>query len=141
LSEAQNSPQDYLNAHNAARAQVGVGPMVWNDKVADFARNYVNQRTGDCNLVHSGSRSYGENLAKGSGDFTGKAAVDLWVLEKRNYDYKSNSCVVGECRHYTQVVLRNSLRLGCARARCNNGSWFVSCNYAPPGNFIGQLPY
>ena len=27
VSLAQNSPQGYLNAHNAARAQVGVGPM------------------------------------------------------------------------------------------------------------------
>nr|QMS54637.1 pathogenesis-related protein 6 [Volkameria inermis] len=137
----QNSRQDYLDAHNAARARVGVGPMVWDATVAAFARNYVNQRLRDCNLVHSTNRPYGENLAKGSGGFTGRAAVDLWVSEWRNYDYDSNSCVGGECRHYTQVVWRNSVRLGCARARCDNGWWFVSCNYDPPGNFRGQRPY
>ncbi|KAK4405153.1 Pathogenesis-related leaf protein 6 [Sesamum angolense] len=138
---AQNSPQDYVSAHNAARAQVGVGPIAWDEKVANFARNYVNQRVGDCNLVHSTNRPYGENLAKGSGEFTGRAAVDLWVGEKRFYDHSSNSCVGGECRHYTQVVWRNSARVGCARARCNNGWWFISCNYDPPGNYIGQRPY
>ncbi|KAL0412641.1 UNVERIFIED_CONTAM: Pathogenesis-related leaf protein 6 [Sesamum radiatum] len=141
LCHAQNSPQDYVAAHNAARAQVGVGPIAWDENVAAFARNYVNQRRGDCNLVHSTNRPYGENLAKGSGKFTGRAAVELWVGEKPFYDYASNSCVGGECRHYTQVVWRNSVRVGCARARCNNGWWFISCNYDPPGNYIGQRPY
>ncbi|KAI3762269.1 hypothetical protein L1987_52694 [Smallanthus sonchifolius] len=53
-SHAQNSPQDYLNAHNAARAQVGVGNMEWNPSLAAYAQSYANQRIGDCNLVHSG---------------------------------------------------------------------------------------
>lgn len=139
---AQNSPQDYLDAHNAARSQVRVGNMVWDERVATFARNYVNSRLGDCNLVHSTNRPYGENLAKGSGDFTGRRAVDLWVGERSFYNYNSNTCAAGQqCGHYTQVVWRNSVRLGCARARCNNGWWFISCNYDPPGNYIGQRPY
>ncbi|PIN16198.1 hypothetical protein CDL12_11147 [Handroanthus impetiginosus] len=139
--QAQSSSQDYVDAHNAARAQVGVGPIAWNETVAAFAQSYVNSRLGDCNLVHSGNKQYGENLAKGSGDFTGQAAVNLWVAEKSNYDYNSNSCVGGECLHYTQVVWNNSVRLGCARAQCNNGWWFISCNYDPPGNHFGKSPY
>ncbi|XP_010270273.1 PREDICTED: pathogenesis-related leaf protein 6-like [Nelumbo nucifera] len=141
VSQAQNSPQDYLNAHNAARAQVGVGPMRWDNNVAAYARNYANQRIRDCNLVHSGGGLYGENLAKGSGAFTGVDAVNLWVKEKPFYDYNSNSCIGGQCLHYTQVVWRDSVRLGCARVRCNNGWFFVTCNYDPPGNFIGERPY
>ncbi|KAK4491162.1 hypothetical protein RD792_001892 [Penstemon davidsonii] len=141
-TQAQNSPQDYLNAHNSARANVRVGPMTWDQNVASFAQNYVNQRiSSDCNLVHSTNRPYGENLALGSGDFTGQAAVNLWVGERPFYDQSSNTCVGGECRHYTQVVWRNSVRLGCARGRCSNGLWFISCNYDPPGNFVGQRPY
>ena len=138
---AQNSPQDYLNAHNTARAQVGVGPMSWDNTVAAYAQNYANQRIGDCNLVHSGG-PYGENLAWGSGTpLTGTAAVNMWVGEKPYYNYNSNSCVGGECRHYTQVVWRNSVHLGCARVQCNNGGWFVTCNYDPRGNIIGQRPF
>ncbi|KAB1208614.1 Pathogenesis-related leaf protein 6 [Morella rubra] len=101
---------------------------------------YANSRIADCNLVHS-TGSYGENLAKGTGSFSGKAAVNLWVAEKPNYVYSSNSCVGGECLHYTQVVWRNSARLGCSRVLCNNGWWFVTCNYNPPGNYEGQRPY
>ncbi|XP_028797677.1 pathogenesis-related leaf protein 6-like [Neltuma alba] len=141
ISEAQNSPQDYLNAHNVARGQVGVPNITWDDTVATYALNYVNSRTSDCNLVHSGG-PYGENLAKGSGLFTGTAAVNLWVAEKPYYNYTSNSCVGGQqCLHYTQVVWKNSVRVGCARVQCNNGWWFVSCNYDPAGNYIGQRPY
>ena len=120
VSLAQNSPQDYLNAHNAARARVGVGPMRWDAKVASYAQNYVNKIKGSCKLVHSGG-PYGENLAWGSNDLSGTAAVNMWVAEKTKYDYNSNSCVGGECRHYTQVVWSNSVRLGCAKVRCNNG--------------------
>lgn len=136
--DAQNSPQDYLKVHNDARAEVRVGPMSWDAALATKAQNYANSRRGDCHLIHSGP---GENLAKGSGDFTGRSAAQLWVAEKPNYNYGSNRCVGGPCGHYTQVIWRNSTRLGCARARCDNGWWFICCNYAPPGNFIGQRPY
>ncbi|RWW14637.1 hypothetical protein GW17_00021576 [Ensete ventricosum] len=51
---AQNSPQDYVSAHNAARAAVGVGPVSWDNTVAAYAQNYANQRAADCQLVHSG---------------------------------------------------------------------------------------
>uniref|UniRef100_A0A7N2MZW1 SCP domain-containing protein n=1 Tax=Quercus lobata TaxID=97700 RepID=A0A7N2MZW1_QUELO len=106
-SHAQNSQQDYLNAHNVARAQVRVPNITWDSTVATYAQNYANSRIGDCNLVHSNSRigdcnlvhsngSYGENLAKGSGSFTGTAAVNLWVAEKNCYDYNSNTCVFGD---------------------------------------------
>ncbi|KAJ7946842.1 Pathogenesis-related protein 1-like [Quillaja saponaria] len=139
---AQDSAADYVNAHNAARSQVGVPPLAWDDTVAAFARDYANQHVGDCQLVHSGGGGkYGENLAAGSGDLSGTDAVGLWVNERANYDYNSNSCVGGECGHYTQVVWRNSVRLGCAKVKCNNGGTFIGCNYDPPGNFIGQKPY
>ncbi|XVE94079.1 hypothetical protein REPUB_Repub01dG0249800 [Reevesia pubescens] len=140
-SHAQDSPQDYLNAHNAARAAVGVGPMTWDNTVAAYAQNYANQRIGDCNLVHSGG-PYGENLAWSSGNLSGTDAVGLWVDEKVNYDYNSNTCAPGKvCGHYTQVVWRNSVRLGCAKVGCSSGGTFIGCNYDPPGNVIGQKPY
>ncbi|CAN1760555.1 Pathogenesis-related protein 1 [Linum perenne] len=66
-STAQDSPQDYVNAHNAARSAVGVGPVTWDPSVAAYAQSYANQRAaGDCGLVHSGG-PYGENIAWSSG--------------------------------------------------------------------------
>ncbi|KAJ1434857.1 Ves allergen [Sesbania bispinosa] len=140
---AQDSPSDYVDAHNAARAEVNVPNLVWDDTVAAFAENYANQRK-DCQLVHSGGGGkYGENLAMNPGrDMNGTEAVKMWVDEKANYDYNSNSCVNGkQCGHYTQVVWKNTQRVGCAKVRCNNGGTFITCNYDPQGNIIGERPY
>jgi pathogenesis-related protein 1 len=143
---AQNSAQDFVNPHNAARAAVGVGPVSWDENVAAFARSYAARRQGDCKLVHSGGgpNHYGENLFWGGGsDWTASDAVGLWVGEKPNYDYNSNSCAAGKvCGHYTQVVWRKSTAIGCARVVCNNGGGvFITCNYNPPGNYAGERPY
>ncbi|KAF3439357.1 hypothetical protein FNV43_RR19269 [Rhamnella rubrinervis] len=135
-----NPNQDFVDAHNAARAEVGVGPITWNHTVAAYAQNYANQRVNNCEMEHSGG-PYGENLAEGYESMTGEDAVKFWVTEKANYDYSTNSCVGDECLHYTQVVWRNSVHLGCARAKCRNDWMFVICNYDPPGNYEGERPY
>ncbi|KAB1208286.1 Basic form of pathogenesis-related protein 1 [Morella rubra] len=140
VSLAQNSHKDFLAAHNAARAKVGVGPFTWNHTLQVYARNYARQRIEDCNMEHS-MGPYGENLAEGYETLTAVDSVTMWVGEKPNYDYNSNKCVGGECLHYTQVVWRDSVHLGCARAKCKNGWIFVICNYSPPGNYEGQRPY
>ncbi|MFQ6657660.1 hypothetical protein Gotur_027243 [Gossypium turneri] len=139
-AENGSSPQDFLNVHNAARAAVGVRPITWNNVVARYAADYAEKRISDCKLVHSGG-PYGENLAWSSGDLSGSDAVRMWINEKINYNLKSGACNSSRvCSHYTQVIRRNSVRLGCAKARCNNGGTFVICNYDPPGNIIGKLP-
>lgn len=138
---AQSAEKQYLDAHNAARAKVGVGPLVWDTTVANYAQRYANSRRADCKLVHSGG-PYGENLAWSSGDMSISAAVKMWVDEKKYYNYNSNSCAPGKvCGHYTQVVWRKSKKLGCAKVRCNSGGTFLTCNYDPPGNWNGERPY
>ncbi|XP_020234039.1 pathogenesis-related protein 1-like [Cajanus cajan] len=144
MANAQDSHADYVNAHNAARAQVGVPNLAWDDTVAAYAQKYANQRKGDCQLVHSNANDgkYGENIAMSTGDLSGTDSVKLWVDEKAYYDYDSDSCADGQmCGHYTQVVWRDSVRVGCAKVRCDNGGTFVTCNYSPPGNYVGQKPY
>nr|AEH25638.1 pathogenesis-related protein 1-23 [Triticum aestivum] len=143
-SDAQNSPHDYVVAHNVARAAVGLGPVTWDASVAAYAASYARQRSGDCKLVHSKAPQYGENLFWGSGkDWTAAQAVKIWADEKANYNYASNSCAAGkQCGHYTQIVWRNSTHIGCARLLCDhNAGVFITCNYSPPGNYIGQRPY
>ncbi|KAM3291377.1 basic form of pathogeneis-related protein 1 [Capsicum chacoense] len=140
-SQAQDSPQDYLNAHNEVRRQIGVGSMTWDNKLEAFAQNYANKRIGDCRMQHS-SGPYGENLAAGYPQLHAAGAVKMWVNENQWYNYNTNTCAPEKvCGHYTQVVWQNSIRLGCARVRCNNGWYFIICNYDPPGNWRGKRPY
>jgi pathogenesis-related protein 1 len=145
---AQNSAEDFVNLHNAAREAVGVGPVSWDDNVAAFAQSWAAQLAGNCALVHSGGNGgmYGENLYWGPAgrDWSASDAVGLWVAEQRWYNYDSNSCSAPpnqSCGHYTQVVWRDSTTIGCARVVCNNGGIIISCNYSPPGNWPGQRPY
>ena len=141
VSLAQNSHQDFVNAHNVARAEVGVGPIRWNHTIAAYAQDYANKRIGDCDLTHS-MGPYGECLAEGYAILSAVDAVNLWVNEKQYYDYESNSCIgTDECRHYTQVVWRDSVHLRCARVKCDNDWLFVICDYDPPGNDEDERPY
>lgn len=76
ITLAQNSPQDYVDAHNAVRAEVGVGPITWNNTVAAYAQKYANSRVENCELEHSGG-PYGENIAEGYGNLNGVDAVKM----------------------------------------------------------------
>jgi len=56
-----------------------------------------------------------------------------------NYNYKTNRCK-GMCGHYTQIVWRDTKELGCGVARGGDREIWV-CDYSPPGNYQGRLPY
>ncbi|KAF0908314.1 hypothetical protein E2562_024728 [Oryza meyeriana var. granulata] len=146
---AQNSPQDFVDLHNAARSEEGVGEVVWDEAVAAYAESYAAERAADCALIHSGSwekAGYGENLFWGSagGDWAAADAVSSWVGEKELYDYDSNSCLGSwdSCLHYTQVMWSRTTAIGCARVVCDNDAGvFITCNYNPAGNFQGERPF
>ncbi|KAB2636100.1 pathogenesis-related leaf protein 4-like [Pyrus ussuriensis x Pyrus communis] len=140
---AQDSPDDYVKAHNAARVEVGVVLMEWDEGLAESAKNYANkQATGGCELKHSGT-GLGENIAVSpDGDLSAAMAVEGWVREKADYDYSTNACAPGkQCGHYTQVVWRDSGLVGCGKAECADGSSYVVCHYDPAGNSAGEKPY
>ncbi|MCO5565091.1 hypothetical protein L7F22_018762 [Adiantum nelumboides] len=84
-----------------------------------------------------------EARAQGNGkDWSPYDAASDWANEKRWYSYWSNSCLFYDaCGHYTQIVWRDSRYVGCAQVTCNDGNIFMTCNYYPPGNYIGQRPY
>ncbi|MFS7932330.1 putative CAP domain-containing protein [Helianthus anomalus] len=141
---AGTSQQAILDAHNKVRKEIpGLEPMTWNASVAKFAEEYASERKKDCGLVHSDTNIYGENIATGAGAMTILDAINMWVSEKDDYNYETNSCTPGKmCGHYTQVIWKNSTTLGCALSNCvKNDGIFITCNYYPPGNFIGTKPY
>ena len=134
--------QAFVDAHNRIRKKMGLPLMCWDEKVAKHSKKFAQERKDDCAMIHSKSGIYGENLAAG-GDLNATSAVNRWIAEKDNYDYKTNTCREGKmCGHYTQVVWKTSVRLGCAKVMCtNNPCWWIICNYEPPGNYIDTKPY
>ncbi|RVW57192.1 STS14 protein [Vitis vinifera] len=116
---APNPTQEYLDAHNQARAQVG-----W--------------------VLSNGRGQYGGNqLRVGGGIMSPRLVVESWVEQKKYYNHPANSCAQNHtCGSYTQVVWRKSLELGCAMAVCGNVTASLTvCFYNPPGNYYGQSPY
>ncbi|KAE8681937.1 hypothetical protein F3Y22_tig00111280pilonHSYRG00063 [Hibiscus syriacus] len=94
-SHAQDSPQDYLNlnAHNEARAAVSVGPMSWDETVLPLHGTMLINASPIATL-----------RTPVAVDNTGRLRLQL------------QHCASGKvCGHYTQVVWRDSVRLGCQK--------------------------
>ncbi|CAL9171021.1 unnamed protein product [Musa hybrid cultivar] len=136
----------FLYAHNVVRATHWELPLAWDPTLESYARWWATQRKGDCRLQHSfpdGGFQLGENIFWGSGSGWGPLdAVRNWAGEERDYSYAANACAPGRiCGHYTQMVWKDTRRLGCSRVVCEGGGVFMTCNYYPPGNYIGERPY
>ena len=139
-AEGVSLADNMLAAHNAVRGRLGVPALVWSERLAGFAQEWANTLAARGQFFHRPKSPYGENLF----EITGASAapvevVNQWASESRNYQYRSNSCR-GVCGHYTQIVWRDSKRVGCAAARSGRTEVWV-CNYDPPGNWIGKYPY
>ncbi|KAL7663483.1 SCP domain-containing protein [[Candida] zeylanoides] len=123
-----------LDAHNKDRAQHQAGDLSWDKTVYEYAQAYADQYDCSGGLTHSGGK-YGENLAVGYAD--GPAAVQAWYSEGDNWNYGSSSSY----NHFTQVVWKDTTKLGCAIKDCSANNWghYVICSYDPAGNMIGDM--
>lgn len=140
LSAEQQAVLDY---HNKVRADVNVKPLIWSDKITQYAHAWAEHLAADnCGFEHRKNSDYGENLFKGTlGAYDMVSAAKAWESEKSDYSGEvidsSNYQVVG---HYTQMVWNDTTEVGCATASCDNNLTVV-CNYNPPGNYLGKKPY
>lgn len=142
--------------------------LSWSPEIAAVAQAYANKLAQGCAnvLSHSSANErhdWGENLAAfaitgGKGDEPNGSARDtvlLWESELACYTFGpfhsgvnetcSEACrAYGGCGHLTQMLWRTTQRVGCGQAECTEGktrkSYWV-CNYDPPGNYTGELPY
>lgn len=160
---------DWLDPHNQVRAGtfpgVTVSPapspalpaLAWSASAAAIAQAWAD----GCVYAHNagilnGTIHLGENIAASSPGLWDEAGVvGAWASEWVGYHHDTNTCTpppppaAQTCGHYTQLVWRNTLRVGCGYRRCTVNSpfpgfstWdFFVCDYEPPGNFRGQKPY
>ena len=134
---------EMLKAHNEKRALHGSPPLSWDAGLAAGAQSWA----AACTRQHSGfDKGYGENLYWGTNQ-TARSAVDWWYAENKYYrwDDPITSYHLGdsdrskEVRHFTQLVWKDTSKLGCGVAKCQNDQYFV-CRYVKQGNFNGDNP-
>lgn len=140
---------DMLAAHNAARRQVGLGPMAWSPGLAADAKRYARRMSRSRLFAHSrqrpGARPQGENLWMGTHDaYSFAEMAGSWVEERQLYDGGSISQAMSDgtfeaIGHYTQIIWRNTSMVGCAVVSNPDDDYLV-CRYLPAGNVMGASP-
>lgn len=131
-----------LKAHNEYRKKHGVAPLKLDKEICKVAQQWANHLINRGTMVHSNNKEYGENLYSMSSSnhnftVTGKEAVDAWYEEIHDHTFgvEPSSLASG---HFTQVVWKDSTKLGVAFAK-SGGKVIVVANYYPPGNYIGNF--
>lgn len=139
--------QKVLEAHNILREEVGLKPLVWSDDLAKIAEKWakkVAKKNGQYAWVleHSTTPDLGENIA---GGWLDRDNPELLVrqgwgeMEKEYFNPETRQCYPNQvCGHYTQMVWRNTTKVGCGTGINENGKYILVCNYDPPGNYRGQ---
>lgn len=141
--------QEIMDAHNRYRAEVGVPTLQWSDDLANQAYAWASQLAATGSFEHSHTDGQGENLWKGGppGDgFTFTHMVDDWGNEKQYFaggvfPDVSTTGNWGDVGHYTQLVWRDTSQVGCGCVDGPDGTRYLVCRYASPGNFTGQAVF
>ncbi len=129
-----------LQTHNSIRGRLHLPPLVWSDEVAAVAQQWAETLLARGQFLHRTKSVYGENLFEIDGaQASPERVVSEWASEAGNYNYVTNRCK-GVCGHYTQIVWRDSKKLGCGMASSARREIWV-CDYDPPGNWVGRRPY
>ncbi|OXG48683.1 hypothetical protein J010_03922 [Cryptococcus neoformans] len=157
--EDEDNVQAWIKAHNNARIMYGAGQVTWDDGLAEMAEVHASL----CNKEHTKAA---ENLRWGSGFGTPQDDVNEWMSEAALYDWdnpgysgknhhpmgkgcvESYGKILDAIGHFTQVVWKNTTRIGCYIARCPKGSvvsskydqsYQTACEYDPPVRESGLL--
>ncbi|MFE9577331.1 CAP family protein [Nocardia sp. NPDC006044] len=129
-----------LREHNAKRASHNTPALALNQTLTNVAQDWANTVAHNGQLSHKPNNQYGENLfGSPATTVTCTDAVDAWYAEIKNYDY-NNPGYSGATGHFTQVVWKNTQRIGVGLARGANSWTYVVVEYDPPGNYQGQFP-
>ncbi len=138
--------RDFLAAHNIAREDVSLAPLVWSDRLARDAQDWADHLAAH-NLYDHASieqrKGQGENLWRGPrGYWSIWEKVSFFIAEKRHFrpgqfPEVSRTGQWTDVAHYTQVIWPHTREVGCAIATTANDEVLV-CRYWPAGNMWGH---
>ena len=133
-----------LEFHNKVRKDVGTLPLTWSAELSKYAQDWADQLVSrNCAFEHRSSGNFGENIYMASGSLaTAKEASKAWYSEIKSFkNVPLNSNNWYETGHYTQMVWKNTKKVGMGISKCTNGNYIIVANYDPLGNFMGETAY
>jgi hypothetical protein len=142
--------QRLLAAHNRERSEAGIAPLAWDPALAAEAAAWGSELAASGRFEHAGDTGdddpQGENLWAGTrGAYAPEEMVDGWVEEKKDFRpgrFPDNSRTgdYEDVGHYTQLMWRDTDRVGCALAAGAEEEVLV-CRYRTAGNVVGEVPF
>jgi hypothetical protein len=142
--------QRLLAAHNRERSEAGIAPLAWDPELAAEAAAWGETLAAAGAFEHEEQADeedpQGENLWAGtSGAYAPEEMVDGWIEEKKFFRpgrFPDNSTTgdYADVGHYTQLMWRDTDRVGCALADGAEEEVLV-CRYRTAGNVVGVRPF
>ena len=139
-----------LASHNRERTAAGLPALHWDSRLAADAEEWARYLAETETFEHAEDEDeedpQGENLWEGTrASFTPEAMVDMWIEEKKHFKpgiFPNNSRTgnLDDVGHYTQLMWRDTGRVGCAKSS-NDENDILVCRYAAAGNVIGERPF
>jgi general stress protein YciG len=142
--------QRLLAAHNRERSAAGIAALAWDSELAAEAASWGGQLAASGAFEHDPDTGeddpQGENLWAGTrGAYAPEEMVEGWIEEKKYFRpgrFPDNSLTgdFADVGHYTQLMWRESDRVGCALAEGPEEEVLV-CRYRTAGNVVGERPF
>jgi len=141
---------------NQARGDYGIQSFTIDQNLVEIAQGITQQcKWTDSSWRSSAQSTYAQKLGvtttslginKGAAslDFT---SIDLWLAGRSKWNCEANTCSSGSCGSWTQIIWKDSVRIGCALSKCTTGSplggsfttWeYLLCLYNPAGNVFSN---
>ncbi|XP_002168712.1 uncharacterized protein LOC100204650 [Hydra vulgaris] len=139
----KNQDVECLNKHNGLRSlHQDTGNLELDATVTASAQKHAEYLASTGTFTHSKNSPYGENLYMISGGPAEGVCVKAstsWYNEISKYNFKKPGFSMNT-GHFTQVVWKESKKVGFGIAKHKNGKVIVVAQYLPRGNMMGAFP-
>nr|XP_054923949.1 uncharacterized protein LOC126526051 [Dermacentor andersoni] len=141
--EMRKLQRQVLRSHNRYRRRHGVHTLKQDPELDRYAQAWALVMAQRDRMQHRTNALHGENLymwwsSNLEAPITGSQAVKSWYDEIKLYDFDNPGFRSGT-GHFTQLVWKDSRRLGTGIARGPKGTVYIVSVYDPRGNMMGQF--
>uniref|UniRef100_H3AC98 GLI pathosis related 2 n=1 Tax=Latimeria chalumnae TaxID=7897 RepID=H3AC98_LATCH len=133
--------KELVDEHNKYRSSHGVEPLQLSPSLSEEAQKWA-EHLVDIKALQNSNSKHGESLwyrwsTNQTGPTVGKEVADSWYNEIKKYDFNSPGFQKG-AGNFTQMVWKDSARVGVGYAADGKGMFIVVGFYAPPGNIANS---